>query len=366
MNIRNSTSKEATIDIEGYIGENWWEDKDKQNTLERIKKDINAIKGIGADTIIVNIHSPGGNIDHALAIHDALREHSAKIITKITGMCASAATIIMMAGDERKMSENALILIHKCWSFVVGNENDIEAELQTQRTVNDRILNIYLAGGKASKEELKNLMNENNGYGKYINSTESLSFGLITESYIPAGNQKVAAISKEIFNKMHLPKLPQGFESLIKEEETQDKKLWENIKIELKNLFSTNQHNNQLPNNEINMKNTFPLIVTLFAMADNTQYDKDKGVTFNNEQLKNLELKLAEITALQTEKTNLEAQVSEKDTKIASLQAIVDKVPANPQVNGSDAKDDDEETFEDSIKNDPYYQNLSQKYGIPL
>jgi ATP-dependent protease ClpP protease subunit len=96
--------------------------------LVRIQRDVNAIKTLGASIVTVNIHSLGGDANHALAIYDALKEHSAKIITKISGMCASAATVIFMAGNERKMSENALMLVHKCWRLVIANENESGAD----------------------------------------------------------------------------------------------------------------------------------------------------------------------------------------------------------------------------------------------
>ena len=93
----------STIDIEGTIGEAWWEDS--PNTAKAMKKELKAIGELNAEEIIVNIHSLGGSVDHGLAIHDLLRENKARVTTRVTGgMSASAATIIAQAGDTREIS----------------------------------------------------------------------------------------------------------------------------------------------------------------------------------------------------------------------------------------------------------------------
>ena len=359
IKIYSSSGTEANIDIEGYIGSRWWEDQDKQNTLARIKKDIDAIKSLSTNVITVNIHSLGGDADHALAIHDALKEHSAKIITKITGMCASAATVIFMAGDERKMSDNALLLIHKCSTHAFGNENEFEAELQTMRTLNERMLAIYLRPQKANKEELQALMNENNGNGKWITAQEAETLGLVTEVYKPAGNRKVAAFSKEMFRKTHLPDLPQGYDFMVEPsgEKSFFAEFFAELKEELKDLFSINY---KPTNTQISMKNTFPLITALFALGDDVQFDKEIGFVCNEEKFKLLESELATITALQ-------AKISEKETKIATLQALIDKMPApSPQANGDDSDDDSVETFADRMSKKSFYQAAAAELGKQL
>ena len=371
INIFQNSATEAVIDIEGYIGASrWWEDKDKdkENSLERIKKDINAIKALNATTITVNIHSLGGDIDHALAIHDALKEHTATITTNVIGMCASSATVIMMSGDTRKMSENALILIHKCSSWAWGNENEIEAELQAQRTVNEKIINIYLAGGKAQKTDIENLMNENNGTGKWITADEAKTFGLITDVYSPGESKKVAAFSKTMFDNSRLPQLPENYNFLIenKEENTFLNKLENFFKPLLEN---SNQQENKFNNNQTQatMKDTFPLFANLLAFADNTQFDPKKGITLNEEQLKTIEAALKKHTDTETEKTNLQNQLTAKEAKVTELQAIVDKVPTTTTtVVADDANDDIPETYTAEMKKNPYYKAVAEELGQNL
>jgi len=366
--IRNEANETAVIDINGYIGRDWWEDEDKENTLQRIQKALKEIKELKAKTITVNIFSLGGDVHHAFAIHDALVAHSAAIITNIIGFCASAATIIAMSGDVRKMSDNSLFLIHKCMTSVWGaNENDLQAKLDANKLVDERIKNLYKKVG-VSSEKVEELMNEDNGYGKWITAQEAKDYGFITE--ITNEMKQVASVSADYFAKSKLPAIPAGYENLIQNQnqnQTAPVGFWENIKNEIKELFSIHNQINKSTNNQINMKNTFPLIAAMFALADDAQFDKEKGFVLNETQLKDLEAELLKITNLQTEKTNLTASVSQKDTKIAELQAIVDKIPAGTQtVVGGDPSDDDANSFENSMKDDPFYKGIAKETGKKL
>jgi ATP-dependent protease ClpP protease subunit len=66
-----------------------------------------------ADRILVRINSIGGSLDHADAIRGALRGHGAYVTTTADQVCASAATLILMAGDFRTASAGTLLLFHE-------------------------------------------------------------------------------------------------------------------------------------------------------------------------------------------------------------------------------------------------------------
>ena len=66
--------------------------------------------------------------------------------------------IIFSAGDERIMSENSLFLIHKVSSCSWGNENDLQAELETHKVLNERLVNLYHGISIKTKEDIEALM----------------------------------------------------------------------------------------------------------------------------------------------------------------------------------------------------------------
>lgn len=200
----NAATKTATIDIDGYIGMDWWKDSKDQNTKERLKKELKDIANISAEVIHVNINSLGGDVNHGLSIHDLLAEHPAKVVTKINGMTASAATIIALAGDERRMSDNALGLIHLSSMGMWGNVNDYRAAISDMEKINGRIANMYAKVGNKDAKYFEDLMNENGGRGKWIDADEMLDIGLITEKFEP---KKMAASYD--FMSMGLPEPPE-------------------------------------------------------------------------------------------------------------------------------------------------------------
>lgn len=66
-----------------------------------------------ADRIFVRIDSEGGSVDAAEGIRSALRHHGAYVTAIADEVCASAATLILMAGDFRLAAPGSLILLHQ-------------------------------------------------------------------------------------------------------------------------------------------------------------------------------------------------------------------------------------------------------------
>ncbi len=89
---------------------------------------VKAVRGIDAGTIHLRINSPGGSVFAARAMEQALREHKARIVVHIDGIAASAATFIAMAGDEIVMNKGAMFMIHKAWTWMAGNADDLAKE----------------------------------------------------------------------------------------------------------------------------------------------------------------------------------------------------------------------------------------------
>lgn len=197
--------KTHTIDIEGPIGGYDWWTGETGVTKEKIKNELNQLKAIKADTIIVNINSYGGDVNHGFAIHDLLAQNPAKKKVYINGMTASIATVIAMAGDEIYMSDNSLFLIHRASSFAVGNANEMQAMLDTLAKVDDRIINIYEKRTKRSKDEIVAQLDVNNGTGEWLSPEEAKEQGFIDEIFEPTTAKIAAQFGNDILTKYKLP-----------------------------------------------------------------------------------------------------------------------------------------------------------------
>lgn len=217
ISIRNQSDEEAVIDIDGDIGwsfDKWINGEEQTNTKEGIKKQLKAISEIKSKKIIVNISSFGGFVDDGLAIHDMLAMHPAEIETRVTGLTASAATLPMQSANKglRKMSDNALLLAHKSLFFAIGNANDLQAALDDSKTVDERIANLYAKRSGKDVKVFQDLMNENNGDGKWIDAKQAKELGLIDEIIEPS--KAAAAVDVRAFAQMGLP-IPENYEKVI-------------------------------------------------------------------------------------------------------------------------------------------------------
>ncbi len=74
--------------------------------------------------IILKINSPGGDVFEGIGIHNDLVAHTGNVRVEITGVAASAASIIAMAGDQIAIAENAAFMVHNSWALTIGDRND--------------------------------------------------------------------------------------------------------------------------------------------------------------------------------------------------------------------------------------------------
>jgi len=360
----NINEKESIIELFGSIGEGW--DSENKNTATCISEELARIKALKSERITVKINSLGGDVNHALAIYDLLEEHPAEITTQIIGLCASAATVIAAAGQIRKMSRNALFLIHQCSSWLGrANETQLAAEIESQKSVNKLILSIYAQKcGSKNSGEIETLFVANAGQGKWIEASEALRLGFVTDIYNES--KKAACIDKKSFDNSFLPALPEEYSDFLTEEtESQTvtpTNACSSIIESLKNLFFTKNSNKNQPL----MKNLFPFLCLAACLTDET-YSKEKGVTFSDEQLQALEKSLKEFSdlkttfaAAQTEKQTAQNALSALQSKYDDLKTIVDKLPgATAKVEGEDPKTSPTVTFADWQKANKYYQEIS-------
>ena len=210
LNATTKPTKVATIDISGTIGGNFWDDDDEAvvNTAAKLKAELLAIAAIKADTIIVNIDSPGGMVSHGLSIYEMLASHPAKIITRVRGLTASIATVIAQAADEknREVSDSALMLIHRAGFLMLGRFNTLKLQDASEAlaAIDNKITQIYNRRAK-DKAAIAELMDFARGEGKWISGEEAVRIGL-ADSVYSAHNKAVAHVADDVLKNLHLPK----------------------------------------------------------------------------------------------------------------------------------------------------------------
>ena len=141
-------------------------------------KQINSkLKEANGQDIIVNINSPGGDVFSASEIYTNLKEYKGKVTTKISGIAASAASVIAMAGKEVKISPTAQIMIHNVSTYIAGDYRDMDHMSEVLKNANDSIANAYIAKTGKSREDILNLMDNET----YLNAQKAKDLGFVDE-----------------------------------------------------------------------------------------------------------------------------------------------------------------------------------------
>ena len=80
--------------------------------------------------ISIYINSPGGSVTAGLGIYDTMQFISSDVATLCTGMAASMAAVLLVAGKEGKRSalKHSRVMIHQPLGGVQGQASDIEIE----------------------------------------------------------------------------------------------------------------------------------------------------------------------------------------------------------------------------------------------
>lgn len=112
------------------------------------------------EDIEVHINSGGGDVYAGSEIYTALRSYSGKVVVKIVGIAASAASVIAMAGDVIEISPTAQIMIHNVSSRVDGDHNTLLHEAGVLEGFNKSIANAYVDKTGKALDDLLDLMNK--------------------------------------------------------------------------------------------------------------------------------------------------------------------------------------------------------------
>lgn len=121
----NVNFKERTILISREIDE---------KEFDRIDNALTELESQNRKSVTIRINSPGGQVYQALAIIGRLKRSPCHIVTEGYGHVMSAATLILAAGDRRKISAYAFFMHHESSYGLEGRHSQIkDAVKQAER-----------------------------------------------------------------------------------------------------------------------------------------------------------------------------------------------------------------------------------------
>ena len=106
------------------------------------------------------INSGGGDVHAALSVLDLINTNPIPINTIITGMAASAATLISIMGHKRYISSNSYMLIHNMSSSFWGKMHELQDEMKNMAKVTQHLKNIYLTNSNIKSKQLEALLKQ--------------------------------------------------------------------------------------------------------------------------------------------------------------------------------------------------------------
>lgn len=110
----------------------------------------NASKG---ETVNLYINTPGGIIDSAFMIVDAIKSSKAKVTAYLAGTVASAGTIISLSCDNLVVADHTAFMIHNYSGAVGGKGHEMKARQEfIDRSLNDAFKSFYT--GFLSEKEM--------------------------------------------------------------------------------------------------------------------------------------------------------------------------------------------------------------------
>lgn len=184
--------------IYGDIVDNsWWDETVSPKKIRDALKELGSIKSLD-----IHLNSYGGSCIAGNAIISILDNYRKKNGTTynvyIEGIAASMGSGIASVGNNVYMADNALYMIHKPWSFAIGNADDMQKEIKVLDTVEDTLVANYMRRFNGTEEELRQMMADET----WLTADEAKEYGFvdeIIEGVNVAASAKGIKIGEQVF-----------------------------------------------------------------------------------------------------------------------------------------------------------------------
>ena len=122
------------------------------------KQFITDLQAVPADhSILLRIHSPGGEVFDGNAIFTALQRRG-NVEVQIEGLAASMATVISLAGVPVRMAANGFYMIHNPWGVAMGDAAELRDQAQLLDKIRSNMVGAYAAKSGQAPEQIQEWM----------------------------------------------------------------------------------------------------------------------------------------------------------------------------------------------------------------
>ncbi len=141
------------LTLSGAVRKRYWTDDDAVSA--KLVRD--SLEGVDKP-ILIKLNSPGGDVFEGIEIYNYLKNHDQSVTVEITGVAASAASIIAMGADKIIMNTGTSLMIHEASTWTFGNKSDIQKTLNALETIDDSLVAVYVERTGLEAEEISDLL----------------------------------------------------------------------------------------------------------------------------------------------------------------------------------------------------------------
>jgi ATP-dependent Clp protease, protease subunit len=136
---------------------------------------LNSVDNTAPITMYIN--SPGGSVSSMWSIVDTMNHIKAPVHTICTGLAASAASMVLVAGQKgsRFALEHATVMIHQVSSGTQGQATDMEIKLKDLLKTKEELTRYFSQRTKYPYEKVYADMERDH----YLSAKEALDYGII-------------------------------------------------------------------------------------------------------------------------------------------------------------------------------------------
>ena len=136
------------------------------------------IEQIGEEKdVSLRLNSPGGVVAEAIAIYNYLKNSGKNIHVYVDGYAASAASVIMMAGQKVTVYPSSIIMLHKPSNIAFGNADEMRKTADVLDIHEDAILEIYVSKATATRDEIRAMIQDET----WLLGADAVAVGLADE-----------------------------------------------------------------------------------------------------------------------------------------------------------------------------------------
>lgn len=170
--LTSATDSSVDIDIYGDIGEDVFGESD---TSVGAKAFLDMLRDAKGKAIDLHVNSGGGSVFDAFAMMTALANHDGRVTAHVDGVAASAASFLLAAADEVRMSSAAFIMIHNASTVAWGNAAAIRETADWLDTIDGQLAGIYAKRGNRTADEFAEAM----AATTWFTAEEAAEWGLV-------------------------------------------------------------------------------------------------------------------------------------------------------------------------------------------